>query len=216
MKTKYIMSEEEIARKKEQRNAKAREVRKTLTEERKAQMAIVSNKWYAANKVEANRISKISYRENRKKISEAQKVRRAEAKKELALSKQKYALTLPPLKPVPYDNAKAYAFKDIAKLIGVTSTQLIRVRDTLTYKMPPHMYIRLDGTVIYEKKVIDEWVPYVKELLAFYNIDARGKKRKKGFTITGNALMTILLRRKNKKVTAHCDKERRGIGKVYG
>ena len=168
MKTKYIMSEEEIARKKEVRNAKAREVRKTLTEERKAQMA-----------------------------------------------KQKYALTLPPSKPVPYDNAKAYAFKDIAKLIGVTSIQLIRVRDTLTYKMPPHMYIRLDGTVIYEKKVIDEWVPYVKELLAFHNIDARGKK-KKGITVTGNALMTIMLRRKNKKVTAHCDKERRDIGKVYG
>lgn len=215
MKVKYIMSEEEIARKKEVRNARAREVRKTLTEERKAQMAIVSNKWYAANKVEANRISKISYRENRKKISEAQKVRRAEAKKELALSKQKYALTLPPSKPVPYDNAKAYAFKDIAKLIGVTNTQLIRVRDTLTYKMPPHMYIRLDGTVIYEKKVIDEWAPYVRELLAFHNIDARGKK-KKGITVTGNALMTIMLRRKNKKVTAHCDKERRDIGKVYG
>ena len=75
MKTKYIMSEEEIARKKEVRNAKAREVRKTLTEERKAQMAIVSNKWYAANKVKANEISQASYRENRKKISEAQKVR---------------------------------------------------------------------------------------------------------------------------------------------
>lgn len=215
MKVKYIMSEEEIARKKEQRNAKAREVRKTLTEERKAQMAIVSNKWYASNKVKANEISRISYRENRKKISEAQKIRRAEAKKELELSKQKYALTLPPSKPVPYDNAKAYAFKDIAKLIGVTSTQLIRVRDTLTYKMPPHMYIRLDGTVIYEKKVIDEWAPYVRELLAFHNIDARGKK-KKGITVTGNALMTIMLRRKNKKVTAHCDKERRDIGKVYG
>ena len=213
MKVKYIMSEEEIARKKEVRNAKAREVRKTLTEERKAQMAIVSNKWYAANKVKANEISKISYRENRKKISEAQKVRRAEAKKELELSKRKYAL--PPLKPVPYNNAKAYAFKDIAKLIGVSDTQLIRVRDTLTYKMPPHMYIRLDGTVIYEKKVIDEWAPYVRELLAFHNIDARGKK-KKGFTVTGNALMTIMLRRKNKKVTAHCDKERRDIGKVYG
>lgn len=216
MKVKYIMSEEEIARKKEVRNARAREVRKTLTEERKAQMAIVSNKWYAANKVKANEISKISYRENRKKISEAQKVRRAEAKKELELSKQKYALTLPPSKPVTYDNAKAYAFKDIAKLIGVTNTQLIRVRDTLTYKMPPHMYIRLDGTVIYEKKVIDEWAPYVRELLAFHNIDARGKKKKKGFTVTGNALMTIMLRRKNKKVTAHCDKERRDIGKVYG
>jgi hypothetical protein len=81
--------------------------------------------------------------------------------------------------------------------------------------MPPHMYIRLDGTVIYEKKVIDEWAPYVRELLAFHNIDARGKKNR-GFTIIGNALMTINLMRKNKKISVHCDKERRLIGKVYG
>jgi hypothetical protein len=94
----------------------------------------------------------------------------------------------------------------IAKIIGITYSKLrARVAVNPRYMMPKHMYIMLDGSKVYNKAEIDEWLPYIIDLLAF---DPCSTKKNR-ITISGNAILTINFLRKNKKVVKYCDEIRR-------
>ena len=96
----------------------------------------------------------------------------------------------------------AYNMTEIAKIIGITYAKLrSRVAVNPRYMMPKHLYMLLDGSKVYNKKEIDEWLPYIIDLLAF---DPCSTKKNR-ITISGNAILTINFLRKNKKVVKYCD-----------
>jgi|APGre2960657373_1045057.scaffolds.fasta_scaffold97308_1 hypothetical protein len=109
-----------------------------------------------------------------------------------------------PVPPLDGDNG-AYTMIDIAKMIGITYERLrSRIAKDKRYMMPAHMYTRLDGSKLYNKKEIDDWLPYIVDLLAF---DPSAHKKAR-ITLSGDAVHIVNFMRKNKKVIAHCDKER--------
>lgn len=108
------------------------------------------------------------------------------------------------VQPIEVDNG-AYTMIDIAKMIGITYERLrSRVAKDKRYMMPAHMYTRLDGSKLYNKKEIDDWLPYIVDLLAF---DPAAHKKAR-ITLSGDAVHIVKFMRKNKKITKHCDKER--------
>jgi hypothetical protein len=96
----------------------------------------------------------------------------------------------------------AYNMAELAKIIGITYSKLrSKVAVNPRYMMPKHMYIMMDGSKVYNKAEIDEWLPYIIDLLAF---DPCSTKKNR-ITISGNAILTINFLRKNKKVVKYCD-----------
>jgi hypothetical protein len=99
-----------------------------------------------------------------------------------------------------------YNMYQIAKIIGITYSKLrARVAVNPRYMMPKHMYVMLDGSKIFNKKEIDDWLPYIVELLAF---DPSSHKKSR-ITISGNAIFIIEFMRRNIKVERYCDEIRR-------
>lgn len=99
-----------------------------------------------------------------------------------------------------------YNMYQIAKTIGITYSKLrARVAVNPRYMMPKHMYVMLDGSKIFNKKEIDDWLPYIVELLAF---DPSSHKKSR-ITISGNAILIIEFMRRNIKVERYCDEIRR-------
>jgi len=103
-------------------------------------------------------------------------------------------------------SSDTYNMNQIAKIIGITYSKLrARVAVNPRYMMPKHMYVMLDGSKIFNKKEIDDWLPYIVELLAF---DPSSHKKSR-ITISGNAILIIEFMRRNKKVVKYCDDIRR-------
>ena len=103
-------------------------------------------------------------------------------------------------------SSDTYNMYQIAKIIGITYSKLrARVAVNPRYIMPKHMYVMLDGSKIFNKKEIDDWLPYIVELLAF---DPSSHKKSR-ITISGNAILIIEFMRRNIKVERYCDEIRR-------
>ena len=92
--------------------------------------------------------------------------------------------------------------KEIAQLIGINLIPLEKILKDPKYCAPTHIATHLDGTVLFNRAEIMEWMPYVREACAFI---PKGKKIK----ITGMAAQIVQFMRKNKKVIAYCDEIRR-------
>lgn len=108
------------------------------------------------------------------------------------------------VQPIEVDNG-AYTMIDIAKMVGITYERLrSRVAKDKRYMMPAYMYTRLDGSKLYNKKEIDDWLPYIVDLLAF---DPSSHKKAR-ITLSGDAVHIVNFMRKNKKIIKHCDEER--------
>jgi hypothetical protein len=103
-------------------------------------------------------------------------------------------------------SSDTYNMYQIAKIIGITYSKLrARVAVNPRYMMPKHMYVMLDGSKIFNKKEIDDWLPYIVELIAF---DPSSHKKSR-ITISGNAILIIEFMRRNIKVERYCDEIRR-------
>ena len=103
-------------------------------------------------------------------------------------------------------SSDTYNMYQIAKIIGITYSKLrARVAVNPRYMMPKHMYVMLDGSKIFNKKEIDDWLPYIVELIAF---DPSSHKKSR-VTISGNAILIIEFMRRNIKVERYCDEIRR-------
>jgi hypothetical protein len=92
--------------------------------------------------------------------------------------------------------------KEIAQLIGINLIPLEKILKDPKYCAPTHIATHFDGTVLFNRAEIMEWMPYVREACAFI---PKGKKIK----ITGMAAQIVQFMRKNKKVIAYCDEIRR-------
>jgi hypothetical protein len=92
--------------------------------------------------------------------------------------------------------------KEIAKLIGVKMLTLEKILKDKKYSAPQHMGVHFDGTVLYNRAAIMEWMPYIRETSVFIT---RGKPIK----LTGMAAQIVQFMHRNKKVELFCNELRR-------
>jgi hypothetical protein len=182
----------------------------------------ITNEEELKERLRKKQVRAIWYQNNREKVREQQKLRLDLIREgayvspyDLKKIKRRESAAAAALlvmgeEVVVVDESKTYTLIDIAKLLHITPYRVQTIVMTnKRYKMPNHMYIRLDGSAIYSKELIDDWVEYANSLLAFL-----GKKGAK-IKIGGAALQIVEFMRKNKKVIEYCDALRRAKGEVY-
>lgn len=92
--------------------------------------------------------------------------------------------------------------KEIAKLIGVKMLTLEKILIDKKYSAPKHTELHFDGTVLFNRSEIMEWIPYVREASAFI-------KKGKPIVLSGMSAQIVQFMRKNKKVELFCNELRR-------
>jgi len=92
--------------------------------------------------------------------------------------------------------------KEIAKLIGVKMLTLEKILKDKKYSAPKHTELHFDGTVLFNRSEIMEWMPYVREASAFI-------KKGKPIVLSGMSAQIVQFMRKNKKVELFCNELRR-------
>jgi hypothetical protein len=92
--------------------------------------------------------------------------------------------------------------KEIASLIGVKMLTLEKILKDKKYGAPKHTGVHFDGTVLYNRSEIMEWIPYIREASAFI-----GKGRP--IKITGMAAQIVQFMHRSKKMELFCDELRR-------
>ena len=92
--------------------------------------------------------------------------------------------------------------KEIAKLVGVKMMTIEKILKDKKYGAPKHTGMHFDGTVLYNRVAIMEWLPYIREASAFIG---KGKPIK----ITGMAAQIVEFMRRSKKMELFCDELRR-------
>ena len=92
--------------------------------------------------------------------------------------------------------------KEVANLIGVKILTLEKILKDKKYSAPQHMGVHFDGTVLYNRAEIMDWIPYIREVSAFI-----GKGRP--IKITGMAAQIVQFMHRNKLMEVYCDDVRR-------
>jgi len=107
------------------------------------------------------------------------------------------------------DGSYLITLKQIGRMIGVKETIATKISQTELYKMPKAKMARCDGTSLYCRDEIEEWLPYVREVVAFYS------PKKKPIVLKGAAVHIVNFMRNNAKVVAYCDQLRKDNLEVY-
>ena len=92
--------------------------------------------------------------------------------------------------------------KEIAKLVGVKMMTIEKILKDKKYGAPKHTGVHFDGTVLYNRAEIMDWIPYIREVSAFI-----GKGRP--IKITGVAAQIVQFMHRSKKMELFCDELRR-------
>ena len=92
--------------------------------------------------------------------------------------------------------------KEIAKLVGVKMMTIEKILKDKKYGAPKHTGVHFDGTVLYNRVAIMEWIPYIREVSAFI-----GKGRP--IKITGVAAQIVEFMHRSQKMELFCDELRR-------
>ena len=90
--------------------------------------------------------------------------------------------------------------KAVARLIGVKENMVHKIMLTDSYKMPKHKMTLVDGSKLYCREEIKEWMPFIREVVAFYSA------KKKIIVLSGAAAHIVNFMRKNSAVMKHCEK----------
>ena len=101
------------------------------------------------------------------------------------------------------ESSQLITLKSISRLVGVKEAVIKTLRDNHTYNMPKPKMARCDGTDLYCRDEIEEWLPFIQEAVAFF------PNRKKLIKISGTALVNIAFIRNNLPVIKYCDEIRR-------
>jgi predicted DNA-binding transcriptional regulator AlpA len=101
--------------------------------------------------------------------------------------------------PVPQ---KCITKKEIMALIGVTALVLDRISKDKKYCMPKQVATHIDGTVLFNRAEIIEWLPYAREACAFI-------KKTKPIKLTGMAASIVEFMRRSKDMELYCNELRR-------
>ena len=92
--------------------------------------------------------------------------------------------------------------KEIAKLVGVKMMTIEKILKDKKYGAPKHTGMHFDGTVLFNRVEIMDWLPYIREASAFIG---KGKPIK----ITGVAAQIVEFMHRSKKMELFCDELRR-------
>lgn len=92
--------------------------------------------------------------------------------------------------------------KEIAKLIGVKMLTLEKILKDKKFNAPKHTGVHFDGTVLFNRKEVMEWMPYIREASIFI-------KKDKLIVLSGMPAQIVHFMRKNKKIEKYCDELRR-------
>jgi len=101
-------------------------------------------------------------------------------------------------------NQKNITKKEIMSLIGVTALVLDKILKDKKYSAPKQAATHIDGTVLFNRTEIMEWLPYARESCAFM-------KKPKPIKLTGMPAQIVEFMRKNKEVELYCNELRRKL-----
>ena len=92
--------------------------------------------------------------------------------------------------------------KEILTLIGIKALTLDKIVKDARYCMPKHTSIHMDGTVLYNRAEIMDWLPYIREVCAFMY-------KRPPIKITGMAAQVVQFMHRSKDMELYCDESRR-------
>ena len=92
--------------------------------------------------------------------------------------------------------------REVAKLVGVKMMTIEKILKDKKYGAPKHTGVHFDGTVLYNRAEIMDWIPYIREVSAFI-----GKGRP--IKITGVAAQIVEFMHRSQKMELFCDELRR-------
>jgi predicted DNA-binding transcriptional regulator AlpA len=101
-------------------------------------------------------------------------------------------------------NQKNITKKEIMSLIGVTALVLDKILKDKKYSAPKQVATHIDGTVLFNRAEVMEWLPYAREACAFI-------KKPKPIKLTGMSAQIVEFMRKNKEIELYCNKLRRKL-----
>ena len=88
--------------------------------------------------------------------------------------------------------------KEILTLIGIKALTLDKIVKDARYCMPKHTGTHMDGTVLYNRAEIMDWLPYIREVCAFMY-------KRPVIKITGMAAQVVQFMHRSKDMELYCD-----------
>ena len=101
--------------------------------------------------------------------------------------------------PVPQ---KSITKKEIMALIGIKALMLDKIVKDSKYCMPKHVATHIDGTILFNRSEIMDWLPYIREVCAFMY-------KRPPIKLTGMAAQIVQFMHRSKDMELYCDELRR-------
>ncbi len=101
--------------------------------------------------------------------------------------------------PVPQ---KSITKKEIMALIGIKALMLDKIVKDPKYCMPKHAATHIDGTILFNRAEIMDWLPYIREVCAFMY-------KRPPIKLTGMAAQIVQFMHRSKDMELYCDEIRR-------
>jgi hypothetical protein len=103
------------------------------------------------------------------------------------------------LPPVPQ---KSITKKEIMALIGIKALMMDKIIKDSKYCMPKHVATHIDGSILYNRAEIMDWLPYIREVCAFMY-------KRPPIKLTGMAAQIVQFMHRSKDMELYCDELRR-------
>ena len=101
--------------------------------------------------------------------------------------------------PVPQ---KSITKKEIMALIGIKALMLDKIIKDSKYCTPKHVATHIDGSILFNRAEIMDWLPYIREVCAFmYKCPP--------IKLTGMAAQIVQFMHRSKDMELYCDEIRR-------
>jgi hypothetical protein len=94
--------------------------------------------------------------------------------------------------------------KEILTLIGIKALTLDKIVKDARYCMPKHTGTHMDGTVLYNRAEIMDWLPYIREMCAFMY-------KRPVIKLTGMSAQIVQFMLRSKDMELYCDEARRRL-----
>ena len=130
------------------------------------------------------------YHKNKKAIHERVMLKRK-------MDRLKANIVNPP--PVPQ---KSITKKEIMALIGIKALMLDKIVKDPKYCMPKHVATHIDGSILFNRAEIMDWLPYIREACAFMY-------KRPPIKLTGMAAQIVQFMHRSKDMELYCDELRR-------
>jgi len=101
--------------------------------------------------------------------------------------------------PVPQ---KSITKKEIMALIGIKALMLDKIVKDPKYCMPKHAATHIDGTILFNRAEIMDWLPYIREVCAFMY-------KRPPIKLTGMAAQIVRFMHRSKDMELYCNEIRR-------